>query len=58
MADFSGGSFRRVISAHLFGGFSWQVNQVGFEEEQSKEKRSKLCIFRGPVDRIINIEYS
>jgi hypothetical protein len=58
MADFSGGLFRWVISAHLFGGFSWQVNQAGFEEKQSKEKKSKLCIFRGPVDRIINFVYS
>jgi hypothetical protein len=47
-----------VISAHLFGGFSWQVNQAGLKEKQSKEKRSKLCIFRGPADRIINIVYS
>ncbi len=25
-ADFSGGLFWRVISAHLFSGFSWQVH--------------------------------
>jgi hypothetical protein len=57
-ADFSGGSFWRVILAHLFGGFPWQVNQSSFKEKQSKEKRSKLCTFSGPVDRIINIVYS
>jgi hypothetical protein len=38
LAGYFGGLFRRVISAHLFGGFSWQANQAGFEEKQSKEK--------------------
>jgi hypothetical protein len=49
--DFSGGLFRRVFMAST-------VNQAGFEEKQSKEKRSKFCIFRGPEDRIIDIVYS
>jgi hypothetical protein len=43
MADFSGGSFLRVILAHLFGGFLWPVNQAGFlKEKKSKRKRSKM----------------
>ncbi len=54
-ADFTGGIFWRVISAHLFGGFSWPI---GFKEKQSKVKRSKLCIIRGPIDSIMNIVYS
>jgi hypothetical protein len=36
MADFTGRFFLRVILAHLFGRFSWPVNQAGFEEKQSK----------------------
>jgi hypothetical protein len=40
MADFSGGLFRRVILAHLFGGFSWPVKQAGFlRKEKVKEKK-------------------
>jgi hypothetical protein len=30
--------FWRVILARLFGGFSWPVNQAGFEEKKSKRK--------------------
>jgi hypothetical protein len=42
MADFSGGLFRRVILAHLFGGFSWPVNKRVFEEKKSKRKGRKM----------------
>jgi hypothetical protein len=48
----------RVILAHLFGGFSWQENQTGLKRSKAKEKKSKLCVFRGPVDGIMNIVYS
>jgi hypothetical protein len=57
-ASCHGGFSWRVILAHLFGGFSWQVNQAGLKKSKAKEKKSKLCIFRGPVDRIIDIVYS
>jgi hypothetical protein len=33
MSDFTGGFLWRVISAHLFGGFSWPVNQAGFKRK-------------------------
>jgi hypothetical protein len=56
MADFTGGFFWRVILAHLFGGFSWPVNQAGFEEKQHK-KRSKMILSR-PVNCITIIVYS
>jgi hypothetical protein len=42
MADFSGGSFWRVILAHLFDGFSWPVKQAGFGRKKSKRKRNKM----------------
>jgi hypothetical protein len=48
----------RVILAHLFGGFSWPVNQAGFKEKQSKIKRSKNMYIPGPVDCIMDIVYS
>jgi hypothetical protein len=34
---FSGGLFWWVISAHLFGGFSWQVNQAGLKKSKQKK---------------------
>jgi hypothetical protein len=42
MADFSGGSFWRVILAHLFGGFSWLMKQAGSKEEKSRRKERKM----------------
>jgi hypothetical protein len=45
MADFTGGFFRRVISAHLFGGFSWPVNEAGFKGKVKQNKEGKvMCI--------------
>jgi hypothetical protein len=43
MASYSGGSFWRIILAHLFGGFSWPMKQAGFRgrERKSKGKKSK-----------------
>jgi hypothetical protein len=38
MADFSGGLFRWVILAHLFGGLSWPVKNSGFLEEKKRKK--------------------
>jgi hypothetical protein len=38
MAGFSGGSFRRVILAHLFGGSSWPVKQAGFWKKRKEKK--------------------
>jgi hypothetical protein len=46
MADFSGGSFRRVILAHLFGGFSWLMNQAGSKEKKNKRKEGKCILSR------------
>jgi hypothetical protein len=41
MADFTGVFFRRVISAHLFGGFSWPVKQAGFKGKV-KQRRNQI----------------
>jgi hypothetical protein len=61
-ASCQGGFFWRVISAVYFGTFIWRVFMASksseFKERQSKEKGSKLCIVRGPLDRIMNIVYS
>jgi hypothetical protein len=40
MADFTGVFFWRVISAHLFGRFSWPVNQAGFKRKSKQRKKS------------------
>jgi hypothetical protein len=48
------GLFWRVILAGEFSTFIWRVfmasKSSGFKRNQSKEKRSKLCIFCGPVE--------
>ena len=59
MANFSGGSFRRIILAGHFGTFIWRVfmaNETsGFQrKEKAKEKKEK-CIISGSVNRIIII---
>jgi hypothetical protein len=51
MADFSGGLFRRVILAHLFGGFSWLMEQAGFWQKEKEEK----CILSKSVNCIMTI---
>jgi hypothetical protein len=37
MAGHFGGSFRRIILAHLFGGFSWLMKQAGFKGKKEKK---------------------
>jgi hypothetical protein len=59
MANFFGGSFRRVILAGHFGTFIWQVfmaNETSrFQrEEKAKEKKEK-CIISRSVNCIIII---
>jgi hypothetical protein len=39
MADFTGGFFWRVILAHLFGGFSWPVEQAGLKGKVKQNER-------------------
>ncbi len=41
MVDFSGGSFRQVILAHLFGGFSWLMTQAGSKGKEKQKKRKE-----------------
>jgi hypothetical protein len=59
MADFSGGSFRWVISAGYFGAFTWRVfmaNETsGFlKKRKAKEKEEKFILSR-PVNCIMII---
>jgi hypothetical protein len=42
MASYSGGSFWRIILAHLFGGFSWLMKQAGSKEKKSKRKAKEI----------------
>jgi hypothetical protein len=42
MADFSGGLFRRVILAHLFGRFLWLMKQASSKENKGKRKGRKM----------------
>ena len=44
MADFSGGSFRRVILAHLFGRFLWLMKQAGSKEKKKKRKENVYSV--------------
>jgi hypothetical protein len=41
MARYSGGSFWRIILAHLLGGFSWPMKQAGFERKKKKSKKMR-----------------
>jgi hypothetical protein len=41
MARYFGGSFWRVILAHLFGGFSLSMKQAGFKAKKREAKRKK-----------------
>ncbi len=49
MADFSGGSFRRVISAGYFGAFIWQVfmaNETsGFLKKRKKSREKEENVY-------------
>ncbi len=53
-ASCHGGFFWQVISEGDFGIFIWRVfmasKSSGFWRKASKDKRGKLCTFRGPVE--------
>jgi hypothetical protein len=55
MADFTGGFFWRVISAHLFGGFSQSMKQASFK---AKEEKKKKCTISESVDCIMSLYIS
>jgi hypothetical protein len=59
MTDFSGGLFRRVISAGYFGTFIWRVFMAsktsGFLKKKKAKEMEEKCTLSRPVNCIMII---